>query len=51
MDHPSLARRSLEPAEGVGGPLAMRAILRMPATDRVSLFNEEFGFDPHKRPL
>jgi hypothetical protein len=45
---PALADRLNQPNQRIGGPLLMRAILVMPTTDRVSIFNEQFGFDPHE---
>ena len=47
----ALADRLNQANQRVGGPLTMRAILGVSATDRVSIFNEKFGFDPHEHPL
>ena len=46
----ALADHLKQPQERVGGPLLMGAVLEPLASDRIRIFDEKFGFDPHKRP-
>jgi len=39
-----------QPNQRVGGSLPVRAILVIRTSDRVSLFNKQFGLGSHERP-
>jgi hypothetical protein len=48
----ALADRLKQANQRVGRPLLVRATVGVSvAADRVSIFNEKFGFGPHERPL